>query len=148
LNLIQIIEAFETVALKHKYINSFSFGESEDEVLYGDDIYPRCFLEMPFNQSTDDRLKTYRIGLIVSNLPPQDSITESNKLKMLSDCEAWVNQIIFKLKKDNSTKILFNQNFSFSLLYLISHTTDNSLGVRAEFEIQVINSDCNQNNFV
>lgn len=148
MNLVELVQQFENICLRHNYINSFSFGESEDEVLYGDATYPRAFLELPFNQSTNERFKTYRIGLIISDLYKGDSLSDSERIEILSQCEDWINQIIFQLKKESpANKILFSSDFSFSLLYLISHTTDNSLAVRAEFDIQIINTSCSNTVF-
>ncbi|MDF9800791.1 hypothetical protein OKW21_006054 [Catalinimonas alkaloidigena] len=142
----EIVQAFEQIADRHKHINSFSFGESEDETIYGNDVYPRCFLELPFNVETNEKFKRYRIGMVISQLPESSSITDQQRIDIISECEDWASQIIFELKKNKA--IQFSNPFSFSSLILINHTTDSSYGVRAEFEITVLNKSCDSTIFL
>jgi len=82
----QVINRLEALALSHKQINHFFFGEIVDWLANGDLRYPCCFVEI--NKSTiskEDKQIKYNFDVWHLDLVNVDVLTDNNQVDVMSD---------------------------------------------------------------
>ena len=86
LTLNQVIARIETLALSHKQIRSFYFGEVPEFDANGEIVYPACFLEQqPGSIDRVEKLQKFAFRLYLVDLVPESTASEENETDVLSD---------------------------------------------------------------
>jgi hypothetical protein len=103
----ELINAFKTVALKHKDIESFDMGD--DYLIEGNVVhqYPKFFLETPFQiiYPQDRRLQYYTVSFAFLVLMNKLEDNIDDQIQGVSDSALITEQILAKIRLDYATDI-------------------------------------------
>lgn len=82
----QVIDRVRTLALSHKQINSFYFGDVPEFDANGEVNYPACFLEItPGRIDRVEKMQRFNFRLYLVDLVPESTESEQNETDVLSD---------------------------------------------------------------
>lgn len=82
----QVIDRVRTLALSHKQINSFYFGDVPEFDANGEVNYPACFLEItPGRVDRVEKMQAFNFRLYLVDLVPESTESEQNETDVLSD---------------------------------------------------------------
>lgn len=82
----QVIDRVRTLALSHKQINSFYFGDVPEFDANGEVNYPACFLEItPGRVDRVEKMQAFNFRLYLVDLVPESTESEENETDVLSD---------------------------------------------------------------
>lgn len=81
-----VIDRVRTLALSHKQINSFYFGDVPEFDANGEVNYPACFLEItPGRVDRVEKMQAFNFRLYLVDLVPESTESEENETDVLSD---------------------------------------------------------------
>lgn len=82
----QVIDRIRSLALSHKQIRSFYFGDVPEFDANGEIVYAACFLEaQPGVIDNDNRLQRFNFRMYLVDLVPESTNSEENETEVLSD---------------------------------------------------------------
>lgn len=98
LTLNQIVSRLRTLALSHKQLNSFYFGDVPEFDANGDIIYPACFAEQqPGSVNRTEKQQRFNMRLFFVDLVNVSQDTEGNETEVLSDMTSVANDFLAML---------------------------------------------------
>jgi hypothetical protein len=133
----QTIARIESLALSHKQINHFFFGDLVEWLANGDLKYPCCFAEI--NQSEinkADHLTKYNFSIWFLDLIDVDTKTRDNEIEAMSDLTAIAEDMTALL---NQAALMddFTINTSYSLEYFREKFEDMTVAVKLDISVGV-----------
>lgn len=98
LTLNQVIDRIRTLALSHRQINSFYFGDVPEFEANGEIEYPACFLEQqPGSIDRVEKLQKFNFRLYLVDLVPESTASEENETEVLSDMHSVAADVVAML---------------------------------------------------
>jgi len=86
ISLNQLVSRLRSLAMAHKKIRFFYFGDPHEFTFNGDVTYAACFIELlPGSNNSDTKLKTFNIRAYFLDLVGVSEKTEQNETEVLSD---------------------------------------------------------------
>lgn len=94
----QIVARIRTLALSHKQIRTFYFGDVPEFDANGDIIYAACFLEsLPGGINRDEHFQRFNFRIYLVDLVNVSEDTEGNETEVLSDMSSVASDILSML---------------------------------------------------
>ena len=123
-----VVNYISSAATSHIYVSSFGTGDDTDMAVTGYDLYPRVFLEQPFNcESTANQLK-WNLNLNCLDITKQERTDELDKQNLTLGI---LNYIIQQIKDDRVYDLDPNINY----VSLTEFDDDFTTGWRVEFTL-------------
>lgn len=95
LTLNQVVKRIETIALRHRQINSFFFGDVVEYLTFGDITYPVCICDITRgNIDRDGRTTEYNVRLVLCDLADVAMNSKMNELEVQSDLTSIAQDIL------------------------------------------------------
>lgn len=131
MNLIELKDYIKYVCLSHKDIKSFTYGSDFDIAVNKKDVYPQCFLELPFIVDVNltepyDRIQIALNVLVAINADSIDS--DWIAISYAKD----IGDVIVQYINDNCSDFRIDSTNAISVR---EHTDDSVAGMRYDLEI-------------
>lgn len=133
----QVIQKLESLALSHKQINHFFFGDLVEWLANGDLKYPCCFVEV--NNSTiskSDHQTKYNLSIWFLDLVNVDTATRSNEVDVMSDLTAIAEDYTAMLNFVDYQDY-FTINTDYALQYFREKFEDMTIAVKIDITVGV-----------
>jgi hypothetical protein len=122
-----------TVRVGHRLINSYGKGEQSDEMVTGEDQYPRAFLEYPIQVTYPNKgYVNYSMALVIHDKELDNRSNEYDKLKL---CSGIIDDLQVRWKEDSRYNNY--QLGKVNLLSLTEYGDDYTAGWRMEFDFTI-----------
>jgi hypothetical protein len=136
----QVVQKLEQLALSHKQINHFFFGEVVDWLANGDIRYPACCVEVnPSTISKDDHQTIYSFEIWFLDLVNVDMEANENELEVMSDLTSIAEDYIAMLNFTQYQDI-WTIGTTYQLEYFREKFEDLTIAVRFTCSIGVDNT--------
>lgn len=136
----QVIQKLEELALSHKQVNHFFFGEIVEWLANGDIKYPACCVEInPSTISKDDHQTIFNFEIWFLDLVNVDIQAQENEIEVMSDltsiAEDYIAMLNFSQYQD-----MWTIGSSYQLEYFREKFEDLTIAVRFKCTIGVDNT--------
>lgn len=133
----QVVIRLKALALSHKQIHHFYFGDIIEWLANGDVQYPCCFVEINNSEiSKEDHLTKYNLSIWFLDLVNVDTKTKANEIDVMSDLTAMAEDYTALLNYiDNQDDLTINT--SYNLQYFREKFEDLTIAVKLDIMVAV-----------